>query len=600
MRNLLLVIVAAVLLSLGWLGVSGLPMLVALVPMLVVAGRMDSSKRSFWRMAGWTGLFIALWYGLTVWWVWYATPVGPIAAVFFAWVYTGLGMMAWFWLSKRAPKSLSYTFLVAAWMVGEWVYNASQASFPWLALGSGFARDVWAVQWYEFTGTAGGTLWVLVVNVLVYEFVVLRLFPSLGPKLGGVDNSVTTDLRPKPAKGEISAPPHPPKGGADGLQRKPGWISPLLAVVVPIAVSLAMYWGFDEPERTAQVTIVQPNVDPWVGDYSVGNLVSLVMEAPGDADFIVMPETAIDENVWEGHLAQSSQLRELRAAVSAHPPAATLVLGATTLRSYGARKATHTARGTAESGFFDVYNSAIALDSEGRATIHHKAKLVAGAEMMPTWWWVQGIQRLFSDLEFYVGQYGFGDRREVFTSGGGVSDDGGAGGGADTISDGIAGNAAGDTAGGGADSIAEPIGYRAMASEITAGAAICWESVFGEYFTEFVLNGAQVMFVITNDGWWRDTPGYRQHFDYSRLRAIETRRAVARSANTGRSGFITARGDVRQTLGWQERGAITERVGLNDRLTFYVRFGDWLSRISLLVLGLCVLYFIVYRVRRRG
>lgn len=77
---------------------------------------------------------------------------------------------------------------------------------------------------------------------------------------------------------------------------------------------------------------------------------------------------------------------------------------------------------------------------------------------------------------------------------------------------------------------------------IRYGAAICYESVYGEYFTEFVRNGAQLMCIITNDGWWGDTPGYHQHFSYARLRAIETRRSIARSANTGISGFINARG----------------------------------------------------------
>ena len=101
------------------------------------------------------------------------------------------------------------------------------------------------------------------------------------------------------------------------------------------------------------------------------------------------------------------------------------------------------------------------------------------------------------------------------------------------------------------------------------GVAICYESIYGEYFTEFIRNGAQLMFVITNDGWWGDTPGYRQHFSYARLRAIETRRSIARSANTGISGFINARGDVGETLGWDVRGALTSQVGLHDRMTLH-------------------------------
>ncbi len=510
MKNLFLVLAAAALMSLGWLGVSGLPMLVGLVPLLFVADRLDGSVRSFWRMAGWIVLFITLWYAATVWWVWYATPAGPIAATFFAWIFTGIPFLLWFWISRRAPKALSYAVLVSVWILGEWLYQNNQASFPWLNLGNGFAHEPWAVQWYEATGVYGGTLWVLVSNIVVCEIALLR--------------------------------------------RR--WLTPALVVVVPLALSLGLYWTFQEPARTAKVTIVQPNVDPYSDiDPSdrLANLVELASEAPRDVRFIVMPEGALDDFVMVGRADASPSLQTLQELVAERFPDATLVLGATAYRPYGTTKATETARGNAETGYYDVYNSALALDASGHVQFHHKAKLVIGTEMMPTWWWMRYLRWVVRDLDSYVGQLGYGSARTVFKS----------------------------------------------PDDIYSGAAICWESVFGEYFTEFVRGGAEMMMVITNDGWWRDTPGYRQHFDYSRLRAIETRRSIARSANTGRSGFISPRGDLGATLGWDERGTITADVSLSRGQTFYVRFGDWVCRVSLLVFGLSILSFIAYRVRRR-
>ena len=108
------------------------------------------------------------------------------------------------------------------------------------------------------------------------------------------------------------------------------------------------------------------------------------------------------------------------------------------------------------------------------------------------------------------------------------------------------------------------------------------------------------MAIISNDGWWGDTPGYKHLFTISRLRAIEHRRAIARSANTGRSGFISARGDVGQTLGWEQRGVITADVPLSSQETFYTRYGDYIARIAEYVLLLCMLYFVAYRVKRRN
>ena len=139
------------------------------------------------------------------------------------------------------------------------------------------------------------------------------------------------------------------------------------------------------------------------------------------------------------------------------------------------------------------------------------------------------------------------------------------------------------------------------ADSVRVAPAVCYESVYGAYVGEFVRGGAQLILVITNDGWWRDTAIHRQHFSFSRLRAIEHRRAVARSANTGISGFIYARGDVvGPTLGWARRGVLTAPVALSDELTVYTRYGDYLGRIAQYVMLLCLLYYVAYRVKRRN
>ncbi|WP_431217736.1 nitrilase-related carbon-nitrogen hydrolase [Puia sp. P3] len=68
--------------------------------------------------------------------------------------------------------------------------------------------------------------------------------------------------------------------------------------------------------------------------------------------------------------------------------------------------------------------------------------------------------------------------------------------------------------------------------------------MYGEFMSRYVRNGANVVAIITNDGWWGNTPGYRQHESYARLRAIETRRWVIRSANTGVSCVISPAGEI--------------------------------------------------------
>jgi apolipoprotein N-acyltransferase len=122
------------------------------------------------------------------------------------------------------------------------------------------------------------------------------------------------------------------------------------------------------------------------------------------------------------------------------------------------------------------------------------------------------------------------------------------------------------------------------------GPVICFESVFAGYVRQLVKNGAQYLVVLTNDGWWKDSPGVWQHFGYSRIRAIETRRSIVRSANTGISGVINQRGDVIVQTNSNVSGAISSCATMNGDFTFYVRYGNYLGWISLFLSGMVGIY----------
>jgi apolipoprotein N-acyltransferase len=88
------------------------------------------------------------------------------------------------------------------------------------------------------------------------------------------------------------------------------------------------------------------------------------------------------------------------------------------------------------------------------------------------------------------------------------------------------------------------------------------------------------MAIITNDAWWGNTPGYRQHLSYASLRAIETRRAIARCANTGISAIIAPSGEILQPTPWWEPAVIESSIPLRDDITFFVSHGDITGRLS--------------------
>lgn len=121
---------------------------------------------------------------------------------------------------------------------------------------------------------------------------------------------------------------------------------------------------------------------------------------------------------------------------------------------------------------------------------------------------------------------------------------------------------------------------------------VCYESIFGEYVGDYINNGANLIFIITNDGWWRDTPGYKQHLAYARLRAIETRRQIARSANTGISCVVDELGNLHAEQPWWKEGYIMANLTPNNQKTFFVRFGDVLSKLASLITVLLIGYSI--------
>lgn len=512
-RKFLYVIISVLLLSVGWLGAGGFTLLVALVPLLLISDSYSDSKRDWWRMAGWASLIFALWNVATVWWVWIATPIGPIAATIVSTFWNMVAFMLYHYVSKRAPKSVAYTVLAAAWVATEYLYiHTDVLSFPWLAVGNGFSGSPWAVQWYEYTGVLGGSLWVLLSNIAIFE----------------------------------------------ALKKKTAWtkVRAALTVLAPIAVSLVIYWSYEPQSKRVKAAVLQPNVDCYAEKFNntatkqVRNILDLVSQVPADAKIVVLPETALPDMVDDDEPQLSASVQGIGRELAKSCPEAMVTVGASTVKYYElGDKITDTAR-QIMGGYCDIYNSAVAINGDGTENIHHKMRLVIGVETMP--WWFKSLSELIN-LGGVTGQLGRSDKATVFEKGG-----------------------------------------------VKVGPAICYEGLYGDWFARFVREGADVMIVMSNDGWWGNTPGYKRLFDFCRLRAIETRRAIARSANTGVSGFITSRGDVEQRLDWDQRGVLIQDIELSDRETAYVKYGDWVGRMGLLLTLLGVLYFSAYRVRRKN
>ncbi|MDR0710758.1 MAG: apolipoprotein N-acyltransferase [Prevotellaceae bacterium] len=522
-KHLLLTLLSALLLSLPWYEhFSGLLLLVAFVPLLVVEHDFaKSNRRGFWKYA-W--LCLLLWNAATTWWIYNATPFGMAGAF----IGNSAQMLLVVWLfhviKKRAGSAVGYAAFVSLWLAWEWFYFDAEITWPWLTLGNGFAKDITLVQWYEFTGALGGSLWALLSNLLVLFILqkprsLLKLRAALAEKI-------------------------------------------LLAVLIiaPCCYSLARFYTYKEAEHPCRVAILQPNIDPFndkFGGLSAQEQQDIIMAqadsvAADSVDYVIAPETAMEHNLWENNLEQNQLMLRLK-SFCAQRPNVSFVTGAVTYYLFGKdEEAPPTARLMGNSNRrYEVYNTALQADSSGRVQRYHKSKLVVGVEMLP---YPKYLNKIISKFAINLG---------------GTS--------------------------GGLGTQKERVAFASSNGKFSAGIAICYESIFGQFYTEYIKKGANVMMIITNDGWWRNTPGHRQHLRYASLRAIETRRSIARSANTGISAIINQRGEIVQRTSWWVRTTLSGAINANERITPYVKHGDVIGRVAGVTALLALLYAMVGR-----
>ena len=464
------------------------------------------------------------WNGLTTWWIYNSTGVGAIVAIAVNSLFMTIIFQLFHFTRRKLKNDLSaYAALIFYWMSFEYLHLNWDLNWPWLNIGNGFSSYSRWVEWYEYTGTFGGTLWVLVANILLFLFIYRSSFKRIKYKLK------TRDL--------ILIP------------------SIVIWIIVPLIISYSIYHSYKEKSNPVTIVVVQPNLDPYSEQYTVppAEVVGKIMKLAepyldSSTNFLVAPESAIQEYMWENDINSFRSINLLKDILIKYPKL-NLLVGGSTRHEFGpGEEVTNTARKFTDADiYYDEYNTAMLLNSRDSVQLYHKSRLTPGVEILPTYKHFKLLEKLAINLGGTVGSLGTDKIRKVFT----------------TVN-------------------------TARVSPI-----ICYESIFGEFFSEFVKNGAEVMMIITNDGWWGNTAGYRQHFSFASLRAIETRRCIARSANTGISAFIDQRGDPHQMTKYWEPDAIKGVVNANDRLTFYVMHGDYLARIATILGGILLILTLI-------
>ena len=512
---------------------TGILALVGIVPLLCM-DRIASEigLRHVWRFH--YSAFV-LWNAFTTFWVCNATVGGGLFAIF----ANALQMSLIFGLfrlgKKRFSGALPYIFLAAAWIAWERFYFDAEISWPWLVLGNAFARSTWAVQWYEFTGLLGGSLWIWTCNLAVFGLM-----------------CVLSDGR----------------WNCFNRKAKAASLSSLaVAFILPLAVSPVIGRQYDDSmdsDNGLNVMMIQPNIDPYhkfeaMSQQEQNNLLlsmvqkGLVDRKADDGALLILAPETFTSDVIAGDFGRSRTWRNITGFLENYPDV-NMLFGASSYEYIkSALPPSKTARRVGEGLWVESHNSALMTDGSLRTEIFHKNKLVVAVEKTP-------YPALFCPIDDMLG--------------------------------GVMGRCIGQ----GDISL---LHVESKAGSLPVGCAICYESVYPEYYTGYVRKGARLMTIITNDAWWGDTPGYRQHLHYACLRAIETRRAIARCANTGISAIISPGGKIVASTPWWEACTLEGKIPVRDDITFFVAHGDITGRVCTFVFILLLMALAVRLLIRR-
>lgn len=542
--------------------------IVGFIPLLWVEASISLEGRyKNWRVFVSAYLFYSVFNFTGIWWLSNADWLAVISSVIINGFFFSLTTVLFSGVKKRLGSKAGYISFITLFVAWEYIELLDwDFSWPWLTLGHSLANWPKLMQWYSFTGVLGGSFWLILLNI--------HLFFALRAKLIQKENF---------------------------LVFKRILVTSYI-FLVPSIVSVIQYYNYEEVGKEIDLVVLQPNMDPYENDrfidengvreqvypndLHVKKMLEMATEKiDSDVDFLLMHETALpktesnfslnieiikdwqkkfpklniltglayqdyklDSNLYEGRLA--SEDWKVYSPILEFPKKAKVKPSIKVPASYKIDRRNGL--------YFEYFNSSILINSSDSLAQYHKSKLVLGVERIPDY--LISFQKYNKDFDtnpnakIYNPNNGIQEKRTVFKS---------------------------------------------LKDSIGIAPIICYESIFGEYVTDYVRNGASILGIITNDAWWGNTAGHKQHWSFARIRAVETRRSIARSANTGWSGFINQRGDEIIRSDYLKPVVLRSKLKTNNYISFYVKYGDVLGKWCLVLAFIILLNLLVSKLKKK-
>ncbi len=534
MKYVLLTLISAMLLSVSW-PTYGVPFFIffALVPLLMMEhgiSKFSDYKRKSWVVFGLSYLCFVIWNIVTTGWLYGSkNPDGSHS------------LMAV--LFPVLVNSLLYSLVFQCY---HWYKNA-QGTY-W---GLGFLIAIWMSFEKFHLGWELTWPWLNLGNVFSEYPKLIQWYDTLGATGGSfwillINVLVFYTVRTWEAGRKRKE-----------LIRNSAIVGAL--IILPMIISVVKYNTFDEkPTGQVNVLMLQPDLDPYAEKYSKDSLtieqdlLALAEKnSTGKIDYYIAPETALPGrgSISETAFEKSVLLNNIKGFLSNHP-GSVFATGISSHRFYyNPADLPKEAYQINSSIWVSSYNTAIQLAPGQKVQAYHKGKLVPGVEIFP---YMNVLKPLLGDAMLNLG---------------------------------------GTVASLGTDK--DRVAFSNPYNKGKLAPIICYESIYGEFVTDYVKKGANFLGIMTNDSWWGVTEGHKQLLSYAKLRAIETRREIARAANSGISAHINAKGEVTADTFYGDQTALFAKVNLYDTMTFYTRAGDLLSRFSIFALGFLLFYYLI-------
>ncbi len=486
----------------------------------------------FSAFIGRTLIAVGIGFSMITLWVVNASVYGFLASTFVGTLVWTVPFVWFYFVRRYFNWKIALVSLPFFWTAWEWLYHLTPLSFGAVRLGYTQSDLLWLIQYADLTGVQGVTFWLILVNVAIY---------LLAAKL-----TESIEVTPNFNRRKL-------------LRVLPESIFTLTLFALPLVYAAFTFLKPQDLEREISIAAVQPNISP-LADYSQKNLPNIfgkqlaltdkVLKADAP-DLILWNEVAVPYILSDNAAANiyfAKQLKKWNTPV---------LTGLIEVKDY-AEGETRPQLLIAQNRDREFFNAAALFQpdqiQDGKLPVN-LSDLYLKRRLMPFLEFVPFSDRypFLADLIIPIGtrpRLSYGETPKTFDF---QTKDG---------------------------------------ESVKIGAMICYENLYPEMSADAVRDGAQILAAITNEGFFANSQGQYQLAAFSRFRSIETRRATVRAAATGitrttdKFGRITA-----EVPRWSEQ-ILRTKVSLSNEQTFYVRFGDWLPKLCLLIVGLLILFIL--------